>query len=155
MTFRLLSSAFQEGATIPRSHTCEGEDTSPPLGWSGVPAGALSFAIVCEDPDAPGGIWYHWGIFNIPKECHELKSAIPGKSHVDGMRQAVNSFQRVGYGGPCPPKGHGRHHYRFRLFALSTGELAVPANADCATVARLAHKQSLGEVVLTGLYQRS
>lgn len=155
MTFQLLSSAFHEGAVIPKVHTCEGEDMSAPLSWNGEPSGTQSFAIICEDPDAPGGTWYHWGVFDIPKECHELKAGIATKRVIDDMRQAVNSFQRVGYGGPCPPKGHGRHHYRFRLFALSAGKLAVPAQVDCATLANLARKAALAETVLTGLYERS
>ncbi len=108
MTLCLQSPAFGEGDPVPMRHSCEGEDVSPALSWRGLPEGCRSLALVCEDPDAPGGIWYHWAIFDIPAETRELADGVPPQDRLGAMRQALNSFHRIGYGGPCPPPGHGR-----------------------------------------------
>ncbi len=116
----LKSPSFNEGAYIPRKYTCSGVDYSPPLEWKGVPSNTESFAIICDDPDAPGGVWVHWVIFNIPKNVTRLKENIPKVYQLpNGAIQGVNDFRRVGYGGPCPPPGK-PHRYFFKLYALDT-----------------------------------
>jgi len=154
MTLRLTSRAFAHGARIPTRHTCEGADVSPPLEWSGGPSGVRSLALVCSDPDAPVGTWYHWAIFDIPASTTQLKEGFPTDGRVGKVRQAVTDFRRTGYGGPCPPKGHGTHHYNFRLMALGVAELKVGAAPDCRDVEREAKPHVLAECVLTGTYSR-
>jgi len=115
-TMQLTSTAFKEGAPIPASHGYENENLSPPLKWSDVPEGVKSFALICDDPDAPRGTWVHWVRLNIPAETQELKSAPGGKVDLRGVVQGKNSFKELGYGGPAPPSG--THHYHFKLYAL-------------------------------------
>ncbi|WP_245422013.1 YbhB/YbcL family Raf kinase inhibitor-like protein [Alsobacter soli] len=148
---RLESPAFRPGAAIPRRYTCDGENVSPALEWSGAPEGALSFAILCDDPDAPGGVWRHWAVYDLPPTLRRL----PEGAGAEGVsRQAVNDFGHPGYGGPCPPRGHGAHRYRFRLLALSTDILHVPSTASCRMVEQEARKHLLAEAVLEGVYGR-
>jgi Raf kinase inhibitor-like YbhB/YbcL family protein len=154
MTLHLQCSAFKDGAPVPRRHSCEGDDSSPPLSWNGVPGDCRSFALVCEDPDAPGGTWYHWAIFDIPASARELHEDIEREEHVNGMRQALNSFRKIGYGGPCPPPGHGRHRYRFHLFALPVEKLQLPARPSVAAVEAAARQSALAQATLTGTYER-
>jgi Raf kinase inhibitor-like YbhB/YbcL family protein len=119
MPFAVRSSAFQAGGAIPRQFTCDGADQSPPLVWSDLPDGTKSLALIVEDPDAPGSTFVHWVLFNVPPGPGELAQAVPHLSTLDnGARQGRNDFRRVGYGGPCPPRGS-THHYYFRLFALA------------------------------------
>ena len=113
----LRSSAFEHGGNIPKKHTGEGEDLSPPLSWSNVPDGTRSFALICHDPDAPlvspGTYGFvHWVLYGIPASVTGLPEGV--KEHTRG----VNNFDRQGYGGPMPPNGHGTHHYFFWLMAL-------------------------------------
>jgi Raf kinase inhibitor-like YbhB/YbcL family protein len=118
MAFALRSTAFEAGATIPKTHTCDGRDASPPLRWDQPPPGTRSFALVCEDPDAPAGTWVHWLIYGIPEKTRQLPGGLPGQgSLLDGSAQGKNDFGRLGYGGPCPPRGRA-HRYFFRLCAL-------------------------------------
>lgn len=118
---------FEYGSTIPRKFTCEGEDISPAISWSGYPAGTKYLAIIVEDPDAPIGIFTHWIIYNIPPEKKNLQENVEKKANLkDGMTQGINDFGRVGYNGPCPPRGHGAHRYFFRLIALSNSERLEP-----------------------------
>ena len=111
----LKSPAFREGDPIPKRFTCEGEDVSPRLDWSDVPEGAVELLLIVEDPDSAGGVWTHWVISGLD----------PGRGGIDegevppGAVQGVNDFDRIGYGGPCPPVGHGIHRYYFNLYALS------------------------------------
>ena len=154
MTFRLTSPAFDDSARIPARFTCEGEDISPVLDWTGAPAGALSYVLLCDDPDAPGGTWHHWALYDIPAATRRLDTATPARPEVEGGRQGVNDFGRVGYGGPCPPPGHGTHHYRFRLLALDLAELPLGADPNCAQVEAAAQPHALGEALLVGTYSR-
>lgn len=118
MAFNLTSKAFEYGATIPEKHTCKGEDTPPPLRWDEAPKGTVSFALVLEDPDAPGGTFLHWLIYNLPPDTDELEGVTPVEKHLkNGAYQAKNDFRKIGYNGPCPPKGE-EHRYFFRLYAL-------------------------------------
>lgn len=155
MAFRLESRAFREGQRIPERYTCEGEDVSPPLAWSGAPKGAKSFALLCDDPDAPRGTWRHWGVYNIPGEATELPEGVSPEPAVGAMRQVINDFGRVGYGGPCPPPGHGTHHYHFRLLALSVASLSLPAKARCPDLEKAAKPHLMASAEIIGTYARS
>lgn len=151
MPMRLASSAFSQNEPIPVRFTCDGDNRPPPFSWSGAPAKTRSYALVCRDPDAPGRTWYHWAAFDIPVAVQGLDgSAPPGAT----MRQAINDFRKRGYGGPCPPPGHGRHRYQFTLYALDVEHLDVPAGAECREVERAARARTLDSVDLTGIYQR-
>jgi len=151
---RLTSPAFQNGATIPRRFTCDGENVSPPLQWSGAPAETRSFVVLCDDPDAPAGVWRHWAAYDIPSASVELAENVDARAAGHGFKEAVNDFHRFGYGGPCPPHGHGVHHYQFRLLALSRADLGLKANASCKEVEQAARKCVIAEATLIGLYQR-
>ncbi len=150
----LTSTAFEDGAAIPRRHTCDGEDTSPPLDWSEAPAAARSFALFCDDPDAPGGTWHHWAAYDIPAGQDALAQDAARHAGRGGFKQGVNDFRKIGYGGPCPPHRHGPHHYRFRLLALSIDRLPMPQDAPCRDIERKAREHSIAEAVLTGVYER-
>lgn len=150
---QIRSSAFSEGAAIPRRFTCDGEDQSPPLSWSGAPPQTRSFVLLCDDPDAPAGTWHHWAAYDIPPGHTNLPEGA-GKATTQGLKQAVNDFGRPGYGGPCPPRGHGPHHYHFRLLALSTESLPVRSGPACRDVEREARKHIIEEAILVGLYER-
>ena len=148
---KLVSTAFADGAAIPRRFTCDGENLSPPLRWSDAPAGARSFALLCDDPDAPAGTWHHWAAYDIPPDTTTL---VENAAQDTKMKQAVNDFGQSGYGGPCPPPGHGPHHYHFRLLALSTDHLRAGTRASCREVEREARKFTLAEATLVGWYER-
>lgn len=154
MAMTLESRAFESGTRIPDRYTCMGDDISPPLAWSGAPAETRSFALLCDDPDAPAGTWHHWAVFDIPADRSELQEAFPKEARSGSIRQAVNDFRRSGYGGPCPPQGHGIHHYRFRLLALDTERLDLQPYADCRGVAAAARRHVLEEAELIGTYSR-
>ena len=149
---QLRSSAFANGAVIPVRYTCDGDDVSPPLSWSGAPPATRSFTLLCDDPDAPAGTWHHWAAYDIPAGQHDLTddAAAAGTA----LKQAVNDFRETGYGGPCPPVAHGVHHYRFRVLALAVDRLPVADRPSCQEVERAARKHLLAEAVLIGLYQR-
>lgn len=118
MALMIKSSAFNDGDTMPAKYTCKGENISPSLFWEQPPGDTGSFAIICEDPDAPGGMWVHWVIYNIPEGVTELPEHVPIRELTDnGAKQGMNDFGRIGYGGPCPPPGT-EHKYFFRLYAL-------------------------------------
>lgn len=149
----LRSSAFKPGQPIPAKYTCAGPNLSPPLSWDAPPAGAQSLVLVCDDPDAPGGTWTHWVIFNMPVGAGKLVEGLPPQTLLpDGSRQGVNDFHSVGYGGPCPPPG-GVHHYHFTLYALST-TLDLPPRANKTHVVRGMTGHLLGQTELVGTYRR-
>lgn len=151
----LETSAFQGGGRIPLRFTCEGENISPPLSWRGVPEGTKSFALTCEDPDAPGGTFHHWAIWNISGARMGLAEAFKPAAADHAIAEAINGFGKRGYRGPCPPKGHGVHHYHFRLFALDVEHLPVEGKAArCDAVADAARAHALAAAQLTGLYER-
>lgn len=151
---KLGSDAFRDGEAIPRRFTCDGEDISPPLEWEGAPAETRSFVLVCDDPDAPRGTWHHWAAYDIPPDCRSLAEGAAAGAERAGFKQAVNDFRRPGYGGPCPPHGHGPHRYRFRLLALSVSRLPVPDHPSCPEVQREARGHVLMEAQLVGTYER-
>jgi hypothetical protein len=150
----LTSGAFHNGATVPKRYTCDGDNLSPPLEWNAVPQGTRSLVLLCDDPDAPGGTWHHWGVFDIPAKHTALAEGASQHGGRDAFNQAVNDFKRRGYGGPCPPRGHGPHRYQFRLLALSAERLVVRKDALCADVEREARKHVIAEALLVGVYQR-
>jgi Raf kinase inhibitor-like YbhB/YbcL family protein len=154
LAFELTSRAFSPGATIPARHTCDGPDVSPPLAWTSPPAGAKGFALVCEDPDAPRGLWVHWVLWGVPATATSLPEGVtPDETLPDGRRHGRNDFGKLGHNGPCPPPG-ATHRYVFRLYALD----AVPALDPGATRAQLLDAirgHVLGEAELTGRYGRS
>jgi Raf kinase inhibitor-like YbhB/YbcL family protein len=154
MAFTLSSPAFAAGQRIPVRFTCEGADASPPLAWSGAPAATRGFALVCADPDAPAGTWYHWAAYDIPPATASLGEGLAAAAQVDGLKQAVTDFRRPGYGGPCPPKGHGTHRYFFRLYALKVASLGLPAGAPVREVEKAAKANALAEAALMGIYSR-
>lgn len=116
MTLQIKSGAFDQGALIPTKYTCDGGDLSPPLSWSGIPAGTKSLALVMDDPDAPVGNWDHWILFNLPPQINGFEENM--KSVPAGTISGKNSWKRLGYGGPCPPDRE--HRYFFKLYALDT-----------------------------------
>jgi Raf kinase inhibitor-like YbhB/YbcL family protein len=150
----LSSNAFLEGSTIPRRFTCDGEDMSPPLEWSGAPAESKSFVLLCDDPDAPAGTWHHWAAYDIPAAQTALAAGAAKHAERRGFKQAINEFQRLGYGGLCPPRGDGPHRYHFRLLALSISHLAIRPQPSCQDVESEARKHVLAEAILAGIYER-
>lgn len=117
--FQLKAAAFAPGALIPRRHTCQGADVSPALSWTDPPAGTKSFALIVTDPDAPAHTWVHWIIYNLPANARQLPEGVSKSATVQhGALQGSNDFERLGYGGPCPPPGK-PHRYFFRLYALN------------------------------------
>jgi Raf kinase inhibitor-like YbhB/YbcL family protein len=151
MTFRLFSNAFPEGGWIPALHTCQGADVSPALEWSGAPAEARSFALVVEDPDAPAGTWTHWLLYDIPPKVHQLAQGL--KAGALGL-SGVNDFGKPGYGGPCPPKGHGPHRYFFRLFALDVHTLGLPPRVKRPELLEAMDSHILAETQTVGRFER-
>jgi len=149
----LSSPAFNEGEGIPPKYTCQGEDISPRLNWDGAPEGTQSLALVMDDPDAPGSVFTHWVIFNLPTGTPGLAEAVPAlPQRPDGALQGKNDFGRTGYGGPCPPPGR-PHRYRFTLYALNK-TLDLEAGASKEQVLNAAGGHTLAQCRLTGTYQR-
>ncbi len=150
---QLTSADFQNGDRIPARHTCEGENRSPALAWTGVPVETRSFALICDDPDAPRGTWVHWLLYNLPAEAAELGASVPPKPELPSKaRQGINDFGNVGYGGPCPPAGK-PHRYFFRLHALDTVPNLPPGiNRADLEEAMAGHVLAVG--TLMGTYER-
>ena len=152
MAIELTSTAFSEGEMIPRRHSCDGEDVSPPLAWSGVPDATQSLALICDDPDAPGGTWDHWVLFNIPADTTDLPEAVPADPELaSGAVNGSNSWGRLGYGGPCPPGG--THRYFFYLYALDT-RLTLQSGATKPQLLQAMEGHILAEGQLMGRYRR-
>lgn len=156
MAFSLTSSAFQHGGSIPSAHTCEGDDRSPPLAWSGAPAGTKSFALIVDDPDAPDPkapkmTWVHWVLYGLPPATTGLPAAVASKALPPGTLEGTNDWKRTGYGGPCPPIG--RHRYFFKLYALDTAlpDLGTPTKAKLEAAME---GHVLGRAELMGTYQK-
>ena len=152
MAFELTSTAFVEGEPIPSKYTCDGEDISPPLQWRDPPEGARSFALIADDPDAPIGTWVHWVLYNLPAGTRSLAEAIPPDAErSDGSRHGNSSWRRLGYGGPCPPRG--THRYFFKLYALDTA-LDLKAGANKKKLLRAIEGHILAQTALMGVYSR-
>jgi Raf kinase inhibitor-like YbhB/YbcL family protein len=150
---KLTSSAFEDGGIIPGKYTCDGDNISPPLTWSGIPEGTKCFAITCDDPDAPAGNWIHWVIYNIPSNVSELKENIPvDKILNDKTKQGLNDFGKTGYGGPCPPGG--THRYIFKIYAVNKN-LDIKPEIKKSELLKEIDGNILAEALLTGKYKRN
>jgi Raf kinase inhibitor-like YbhB/YbcL family protein len=151
-TMRLISTAFPEGALIPAQYTCAGEDFSPPLAWSDIPAGAKTLALIADDPDAPVGTWVHWVVFNLPVTAAGLPLGIKDETQLaGGGTQGTNSWRRIGYGGPCPPGG--THRYFFKLYALDT-TLSLDNRATAKDLQAAMKGHILTQTQLMGRFKR-
>lgn len=157
MTFSLTSPMFSQNEPIPVRATCDGEDISPPLAWSGVPSGTKSLALVVDDPDAPDPAapkmtWVHWVLYNIPPDINGLREGITSNQLPEGTKEGLNDWHRTGYGGPCPPIG--RHRYVHKLYALDTllSDLGSPAKTKLEAAMK---GHIIGKAELIGTYQRN
>jgi Raf kinase inhibitor-like YbhB/YbcL family protein len=153
---KLSSRAFSEQGEIPSLYTCQGKDVSPPLGWSGLPEGTKSLALIVDDPDAPDPAapkrtWVHWVLYNIPPTATGLDEAMTAARLPPGTREGTNDWNRTGYGGPCPPIG--RHRYFFKLYALDT-VLPDLGPARKAEVEKAMEGHVLAKTELVGTYQK-
>ena len=153
MPFQVSTTSFPAGGVIPRKYTCDAQDISPELSWSGVPPRTKSFALIADDPDAPAGTWTHWLVWNIPASQHELMEAA-SRTHAstEQARQGQNDFHKVGYNGPCPPPGK-PHRYYFKLFALDT-DLDVKPGASREQLESAMKPHVLAQSEVMGRYGR-
>jgi Raf kinase inhibitor-like YbhB/YbcL family protein len=154
MAFSITSPDFTDGGPIPRRFTCEGDDVSPALAWSGAPGGTRSFALIVDDPDAPDPAapkmtWVHWVLYNLPASMRDLPAAVPSRQLPEQALSGRNDWGKSGYGGPCPPTG--RHRYYFRLYALDTmlPDLHQPTKAR---LEKAIEGHVLAEAVVMGTY---
>lgn len=153
MAFELTSPVIRPDVPIPKKYTCDGADVSIPLEWRNPPNGAQSFALIADDPDAPGRTWVHWVIYNLLADARGLPEGVPtNKTLADGSGQGMNDFGRVGYGGPCPPPGR-PHRYIFTLYALDA-VLATAPGASKAALLKAMTGHVLGQAQWTGRYGR-
>lgn len=144
-SLQITSPAFGHNQMIPRKYTCQGEDINPPLVIENLPSGTESLVLIVDDPDAPGGTWDHWIIYNIPPTGRIEENSIPGS-------QSTNSFGKVNYGGPCPPSG--MHRYFFKLRALDT-QLAFKGMPSKQELEKVMQEHVLARAELIGLYQKT
>jgi hypothetical protein len=151
---KLTSGAFSSGHALPRQFTCEGEDRSPPLDWTGAPKETKSFVLLVDDIDAPGGVFRHWACYDIPSHHTGLIEGAGRPEGFEDFRHAVNDFDELGYNGPCPPHGHGLHRYRFTLLALDCPELAIRTHPACVEVEAEARRHLLSEARMMGVFHR-
>ncbi|MGC1817784.1 MAG: YbhB/YbcL family Raf kinase inhibitor-like protein [Casimicrobiaceae bacterium] len=156
MSMKIESGAFAPGGTIPSRCTCDGQDVSPPLAWSGAPAGTRSYTLIVDDPDAPDPAaprmtWVHWVLYDIPASASGLPESVVPDALPPGTREGTNDWKRGGYGGPCPPIG--RHRYFFKLYALDT-VLPKLAHPDKAALEKAMAGHILAEAALIGTYRK-
>jgi Raf kinase inhibitor-like YbhB/YbcL family protein len=150
MPMKMISTAFQDGGFMPTKYTCEGSDISPALKWQNIPKATKSLVLMCEDPDAPNGLWTHWLLYNIPPSILELQEKAGGYLP-PGAEAGLNSWQRQDYGGPCPPKGV--HHYIFTLYALDSAlSFAAPPNNQ--KLHETIKDHILAKTTYVGLYEK-
>lgn len=158
MKLEIDSAAFGHGQAIPKRHTGEGKDTSPPVSWYNLPEGTQELALIVDDPDAPGDEpWVHWVFYRIPPTAKGLPEGIPTAPTLTspaGAMQGRNSWPTVGYKGPMPPVGSGVHHYHFKLYALDA-PLAAKAGLDKAALLRAMEGHILGQAEMIGTYERT
>ena len=157
MPLTITSPAFAAGGSIPAKYTCEGDDVSPPLAWSGVPSGAKSLALIVDDPDAPDPakpkmVYVHWVLYNLSPTSGGLPEAVPSSALPNGTREGTNDWNRTGYGGPCPPIG--RHRYVFKLFALNAvlPDLGNPTKKE---LLKAMEGHVIERVEMIGTYQKA
>lgn len=149
---KIESAAFANNSTIPSQYTCDGSNISPPLSWGEPPAGTKSLVLICDDPDAPGGTFVHWVLYDLPPTTRQLPEGIPPRAQLQGGGiQGKNDFGRIGYGGPCPPDG--THRYFFKLYALDK-TLGIPPGATKAAVESAIAGRILTKAEIVGRYSR-
>ena len=154
MSFTINSTAFKEGGTIPKQYSCDGADISPQLSLEGAPAGTRSFALIMDDPDAPVGTFNHWVLYDLPGDTKGLSEGIPKEPTLpNGAKQGITSFRRIGYGGPCPPKGPA-HRYFFTIYALDVPTLGPGPRASKDDVEKNMKGHIIGKAVIMGKYGR-
>jgi Raf kinase inhibitor-like YbhB/YbcL family protein len=152
MAIEVTSPALEDGAAIPSRYTCDGLDVSPPLSWGSVPDGTQSLALIADDPDAPGGTFVHWVIYDLPPDTRRLPEDVPNRQTLpSGAAQGVNGAGSIGYIGPCPPSG--THRYFFKVYALDT-ELGLGGGATKEDALSAMEGHVLGEGQLMGTYRR-
>ncbi len=152
MAFMITSTAFKHEGMIPKQYTCDGADISPQLAWSNVPDSTKSFALICDDPDAPVGDWVHWVLYNLPADTREIKEKIANDAKLpNGARHGTNDFRKYGYGGPCPPGG--THRYFFKLYALNS-ILTLTGKVTKKDLLDAMKGNILGQAELMGKYSR-
>jgi Raf kinase inhibitor-like YbhB/YbcL family protein len=152
-SIQITSTAFADGQPIPAKYACDGQDVSPPLKWSSAPANTKSFALIADDPDAPGGAWVHWVLYDLPATATELAENTPKSAQLsNGAKQGLNSWPHLGYGKPCPPRGK-PHRYFFKLYALDQ-MLNLKPGATKKDVEAAMKGHVLAEGQLMGTYQR-
>jgi len=153
MAFSVSSASFRSGGEIPTKFTCDGNDISPALAWTGPPAGTQSFALIVDDPDAPAGTFTHWVLYDLPAQTTALGEGVSKVDEVPtGGRQGRNGFRKIGYGGPCPPPGK-PHHYFFKLYALDR-MLNLQPGSSKEEIARAMESHILATAELIGTYRR-
>jgi len=150
---KLTSTAFTEGGLIPRKYSCDGENVSPPLAWSGLPSSAKSLALIADDPDAPGKTWVHWVVYNLAPSSNSLSENTPPTNQINGQAfQGTNDFKKIGYGGPCPPSG--THRYFFKLYALDSTFTMTNAGATKDELLAKMQGHIIAQGQLIGLFKR-
>ena len=153
MPLQLTSSAFRQGEKIPSKFTGDGADVSPALAWPVAPFGTRSFALICDDPDAPRGTWVHWVLFNVPSDQQALEEGVPTTAKLaNGALQGTNDFGKIGYGGPAPPPGK-PHRYFFKLYALDA-VLPLPEGTTKSQLVNAMKGHVVDEGELMGTFQR-
>lgn len=156
-TFFVSSTSFKNNETLKNEQVyngygCSGDNISPDLKWTNAPKDTKSFAIVAHDPDAPvENGWYHWIIINIPKDKIEIKK---GERIISPAKELITSFDTKGYGGACPPVGHGTHHYNFNVYALNVERIDIPDNISPKEAHDMIKNKSIAKAAITALYQR-
>jgi len=156
MEFSLRSTSFEHQGAIPAKHTCQGDETAPPLAWSDPPAGTKTLALIVDDPDAPDPrapktTWVHWVLYNLPATARALHEGATAGKLPPGAREGVNDFGRNGYGGPCPPIGRNRYFHKLYALDVELGELPRPTKAALETAMR---GHVLAEAQLVGTYEK-
>ena len=153
MALIVASPAFQNGQRIPERYSKDGGNISPPLEWQDAPRNTRSFCIVVEDPDAPRGTFRHWAVYNVPPAYKGLGEDSGSPKAGAPLAMGVNDFGKSGYDGPQPPRGHGTHHYHFRLLALDVPELSLPAHASVKDVLDAAQPHVIAQAETIGTFQ--
>jgi Raf kinase inhibitor-like YbhB/YbcL family protein len=150
----LTSPAFGNDQPIPNRFSRDGGNVSPPVEWRNEPTDAQSYALVVEDPDAPGGTFRHWAAYDIPPQLRKLPEGVGSGQEIPGVQMAKNDFGNTRYDGPQPPPGHGTHHYHFKLFALDVPSLDLPRGANAQDVLEAARAHALATADAVGVFER-
>jgi len=152
MAFQITTTAFRDGSFIPKKFTCDGPDVSPALSWGDPPAGTRSLAIIADDPDAPAGTWVHWVLYDLPADTRKLPEGVAkDRALPNGALQGRNDFGKIGYNGPCPPRGS-EHRYFFKLYALDS-RTGLKAGATKSELERAMKGHVLSQAQFIGKFQ--